>query len=187
MQFYGRVQDEVIAQPEAMAAHVARSREQLGKPFSVIFDQALVSAHDRLVASPRDASAKVDFVTTYHLVIESTLGLTAFEFVTRFLRENDLLPGFVNGYSHVHHDEQRHIGYGVWFLRDAVGRDPALADRVRATLRDLLPAVASALAPPDRDGADWEALGATSDEIREFAIKGLTRRLKVVGVPLDSL
>jgi ribonucleoside-diphosphate reductase beta chain len=187
MQFYGRVQDEVIAQPDAIAAHVARSREQLGEPFSVIFDQALVSAHDRLAASPRDAAAKVDFVTTYHLVIESTLGLTAFEFITRFLRESGLLPGFVEGYSHIHHDEQRHIGYGVWFLRDAAGRDPALADRVRVTLRDLLPAVASALAPPDRDGTDWEALGATGEEIRDFALQGLKRRLKIVGVPLESL
>jgi ribonucleoside-diphosphate reductase beta chain len=187
MQFYGRVQDEVIAQPEAIAAHVARSREQLGEPFSVIFDQALVSAHDRLAASPHDAAAKVDFVTTYHLVIESTLGLTAFEFITRFLRESGLLPGFVEGYSHIHHDEQRHIGYGVWFLRGAAGRDPALAERVRVTLRDLLPAVASALAPPDRDGSDWEALGATGEEIRDFALQGLKRRLKIVGVPLESL
>src|SRR5205814_9170946 len=48
MQFYGRVQDEVIAEPDVIAAHVARSRLQLGEPFSVIFDQALVSAHDRL-------------------------------------------------------------------------------------------------------------------------------------------
>jgi ribonucleoside-diphosphate reductase beta chain len=187
MQFYARVQDEVIARPETIAVHVARSREQLGEPFSVIFDQALVSAHDRLVASPRDAAAKIDFVTTYHLVIESTLGLTAFEFITRYLHENELLPGFVDGYSHIHHDEQRHIGYGVWFLRDAVERDPALADQVRLTLRDLLPATAAALAPPDRDGADWEALGATSEEIRDFALQGLSRRLKIVGVPLDSL
>jgi ribonucleoside-diphosphate reductase beta chain len=187
MQFYARMQDEVIAEPEAIAAHVARSREELGEPFSVIFDQALVSAHDRLAANPDDAAAKVDFVTTYHLVIEATLGLTAFEFITRFLRENELLPGFVDGYSHIHHDEQRHIGYGVWFLREAAARDPALAERIRVTLRELLPATAAALAPPDRESTDWEALGATSEEIRDFALQGLTRRLKIVGVPLDSL
>jgi ribonucleoside-diphosphate reductase beta chain len=187
MQFYGRVQDEVIAQPETIAAHVARSREELGEPFSVIFDQALVSAHDRLAANPGDAAAKVDFITTYHLVIESTLGLTAFEFITRFLRENELLPGFVEGYSRIHHDEQRHIGYGVWFLREAASRDPALSERIRVTLRELLPATAAALAPPDREGTDWEALGATSEEIRDFALQGLTRRLKIVGVPLESL
>jgi ribonucleoside-diphosphate reductase beta chain len=187
MQFYARVQDEVVAQPAVIAAHVARSREELGDSFRVIFDEALVSAHDRLAANPRDPGAKVDFVTTYHLVIESTLGLTAFEFITQYMTDNGVLPGFVEGYTHIHHDEQRHIGWGVWFLREAVKRDAALGDRVRAKLRDLLPAVASALAPPDREGTDWEALGASGDEIRAFALNGLTRRLKIVGVPLDTL
>jgi ribonucleoside-diphosphate reductase beta chain len=186
MQFYARFQDEVIAEPGTIAAHVARSRRELGESFAVIFDEALVSAHDRLVASPNDAGAKVDFVTAYHLVIESTLGLTAFEFITRYLNTNQLLPGFVDGYSHIHHDEQRHIGYGVWFLQTAA-REPTLADRIRGTLRQLLPSVAVALAPPDREATDWEALGATSDEIRNYALTGLTRRLNIIGVPLNSL
>jgi ribonucleoside-diphosphate reductase beta chain len=187
MQFYARFRDDVIAEPQTIADHVSRSREELGESFAVIFDQALVQAHERLAANPRDAGAKVEFVTIYHLLIEATLGLTAFEFITRYLRDNELLPGFVEGYSSIHHDEQRHIGYGIWFLREVVVRDPALGDRVRQTLRDLLPAVAAALAPPDREETDWEALGASGDEIRDFALSGLTRRLNVVGVPLTSL
>jgi hypothetical protein len=59
-----------------------------------------------------------------------------------------------------------------------------VADEVRATLAALLPAVAESLTPPDRDGTDWEALGASSQEIREFALGGLTRRLKIIGVEL---
>jgi ribonucleoside-diphosphate reductase beta chain len=187
MQFYARFRDEVIADPQTIAAHVARSRQELGDSFEVIFDQALVQAHERLAANPRDAAAKVEFVTVYHLLIEATLGLTAFEFITRYLRGHDLLPGFVEGYGRIHHDEQRHIGYGIWFLRESAGRDAELADRVHETLRDLLPSVAAALAPPDREGTDWEALGASGDEIRDFALQGLTRRLAIVGVPLSSV
>jgi ribonucleoside-diphosphate reductase beta chain len=187
MQFYARYQDEVIADPAAIAEHVARARDQLSPAFSEVFDVALVEAHQRLVDNPADRAAKVAFVTTYHLIIESTLGLTAFEFITRYLERQQLLPGFVEGYTRIHHDEHRHIGYGVWFLRDAVASDPGLGDTVRATLRDLLPAVADSLTPPDRGGTDWDALGASSGEIREFALGGLTRRLKVVGVPLDTL
>jgi ribonucleoside-diphosphate reductase beta chain len=187
MQFYARVQDDVIDHPAAIAAHVARSREQLGESFAVIFDQALVSAHDRLAADPLNPVAKVDFVTTYHLLIESVLGLTAFEFITRYLRENELLPGFIDGYSHIHHDEQRHIGWGVWYLREAAGRDSELGEQIRRTLRQLLPAAASALAPPDREGTDWQALGASSADISQFALTGLTRRLNIIGVPLESL
>jgi ribonucleoside-diphosphate reductase beta chain len=187
MQFYARFQDEVIADPQAIADHVARAREFLSPAFSDVFDKALVQAHERLVANPDDAGAKVEFVTTYHMVIEGTLGLTAFNFITAYLERESLLPGFVEGYSRIHHDEQRHIGYGVWFLREAIHQSPELADNVRATLRSLLPAVAQALTPPDREGTDWEALGAGSDEIREFAVGGLSRRLNIVGVPLDSL
>ena len=187
MQFYARFRDEVIAEPQTIAAHVSRSREELGDSFEVIFDQALVQAQARLAANPRDAGAKVEFVTIYHLLIEATLGLTAFEFITRYLRDNDLLPGFVAGYTNIHHDEQRHIGYGIWFLREAVRRDAELGDRVRHTLRELLPAVAAALAPPDRAGAGDDMLGAGPDEIRDFALNGLTRRLNIVGVPLTSL
>ena len=187
MQFYARFQDEVIADPQAIGAHVDRARAQLSPAFSAIFDDALVQAHERLVARPADAGAKVDFVTTYHMVIEGTLGLTAFNFITRYLGRASLLPGFVEGYSKIHHDEQRHIAYGTWFLREAVREDPALAENVRQTLRSLLPVVAESLTPPEREGADWDALGATSEEIRDFAASGLSRRLKIVGVPLDSL
>jgi ribonucleoside-diphosphate reductase beta chain len=187
MQFYARYQDEVVADAGAIASHVGRARELLSPAFASIFDEALVQAHERLTAEPADARAKVEFVTTYHMVIEGTLGLTAFNFITAHLTRAEQLPGFVEGYSKIHHDEQRHIAYGTWFLRESVRAEPAHADAVRATLRSLLPAVAQALTPADRDGTDWQALGATSDQIRDFAISGLSRRLEIVGVPLDSL
>ena len=149
MQFYARFQDEVIADRAAIGDHVARSRARLSPAFSMVFDEALVQAHQRLVANPADPRAKVAFVSTYHLVIEGTLGLTAFEFITRYLERTGLLPGFVDGYTRIHHDEHRHIGYGIWYLQTAVADDPALGEQIRETLRELLPAVAASLAPPD--------------------------------------
>jgi ribonucleoside-diphosphate reductase beta chain len=184
MQFYARFQDEVVAAPERIAAHVARARDHVSDAFRHIFDEVLVDAHERLVAAPEDLAAKVRFVTIYHLVLESTLGLTSFKFVTDYLRDNSLLPGFVNGYSKIHHDETRHIGYGVWFLRETVATDPEMADIVRDTLRELLPSVAESLNPPG-DGAG-DVLGIDEDELRSFALDGLSRRLKIVGVPLES-
>jgi ribonucleoside-diphosphate reductase beta chain len=185
MQHYARVQNEVVADPAAIAVHVERARAQLSDAFRTIFDEKLVNAHLRLVADPRDRGAKVDFVTTYHLVIEATLGLTSFHFITELLSARALLAGFVEGYTRIHHDEQRHIAYGTWFLREAVRADPALADNVRVTLRDLLPAVAESLTPPGEAGSS--ALPATPEEIRDFALSGLTRRLNIIGVPLSSL
>ncbi len=187
MQFYARFQDEVVAEPAAVAAHVERAREQISPAFRAIFDTALVEAHEQLVANPGDAAAKVRFVTLYHQILEGTLGLTSFNFVTGFLEREELLPGFVDGYGKIHHDEQRHIAYGTWYLRQAVAETPALGDVVRTTLRELLPAVAESLTPPDRGGTDWDALGASAEQIRDFAIGGLERRLKIIGVPLSSL
>jgi len=182
MQFYARFQDEVVADPQAIGAHVARARAQLSPAFSVVFDEALVQAHERLVANPSDAGAKVDFVTTYHMVIEGTLGLTAFNFIVRYLERESLLAGFVEGYSKIHHDEQRHIAYGTWFLREAVAEDPAMAEVVRARLVNLLPAVAESVSPPS-EGA-WDALGVEDGELGAYGLNALTRRLNVIGVSL---
>ena len=185
MQFYARFRDEVIAEPATITAHVEQAREQVSPAFRKIFDGALVEAHERLVAAPDDFAAKVRFVTIYHIVLESTLGLTTFRFITQYLEREGLLPGFVEGYSKIHHDETRHIGYGVWFLREAVRQDESAADTIRQTLGELLPAVAESLTPPESGGdTDFDALGVSTDELREFALNGLTRRLDIIGAPL---
>ncbi len=185
MQFYARFQDEVVSEPALIAAHVERAREQVSPAFRTIFDDKLVAAHERLVANPGDADAKVAFVTIYHLILEATLGLTTFEFSTRFMEREGVLPGFVAGYTKIHHDEHRHIGYGIWYLRQAVAEDSAMGDVVRTTLGELLPAVAESLKPPE--GADVSVLGASAEELRDFALDGLTRRLNIIGVPLNTL
>jgi ribonucleoside-diphosphate reductase beta chain len=187
MQFYARFRDEVVAEPQLIAAHVERAREQLSDSFRELFDGALVELHDELVANPGDLAAKVRFITLYHLVLESTLVLTTFKFVTDYLNGEGLLPGFVEGYSRIHHDETRHIGYGVWFLREAVRARPELAEAVRETLRALLPSIAETLKPPGDEAGSGELLGVTEGEIREFALAGLTRRLKLIGVPLETV
>jgi ribonucleoside-diphosphate reductase beta chain len=188
MQFYARFQDEVVAEPATVAAHVERARREVTPAFRKIFDEALVQAHERLVANPGEPAAKVRFVTIYHLILEATLGLTTFRFATEYLERERLLPGFVKGYGHIHHDETRHIGYGIWFLRETVRESPEAADTVRGTLRELLPSVAEALGGAgDGGGPDIERLGVSTDDVRAFALDGLTRRLDIIGVPLSSL
>ncbi len=185
MQFYARFQDEVIAAPQTIAAHVERARRQVSDAFRFIFDEQLVAAHDALLAEPQSLAAKVRFVSIYHLVLEATLGLTSHKFTTDYLTREGLLAGFVDGYSQIHHDETRHIGYGIWFLRESVRTHPETADVLRQTLRELLPAVADSLKPPG-DGAG-EALGIDESDLRSFALDGLTRRLDIIGVPLSTL
>jgi ribonucleoside-diphosphate reductase beta chain len=184
MQFYKRFQDEVITDPATIAAHVARSREVLGEPFKRIFDEALVQAHDRLLRDPRDRAAKVDFVTIYHMILEGTLGLITSHFLLDLLQERELLPGFVDGYSRIAADEQRHIAYGTWFLREAVAGDERMGQLVRDRLLDLLPAVAATVAPPSKGAFD--ALGVDDGALARFGLETLNRRLSIIGVSLDT-
>ena len=184
MQFYARFQNEVVADPDAIAGHVGRARTLLGEPFKKVFDEALVDAHERLRREPRNRETKVDFVTIYHMIIEGTLGITASHFLLDFLRERDLLPGFADGYGRIAADEQRHIAYGTQFLQRAVAEDPQMAEVVRARLMDLLPAVAESVSPPS-EGA-WDVLGVEDGELAGYGLNALTRRLNVIGVQLQG-
>jgi ribonucleoside-diphosphate reductase beta chain len=184
MQFYARFQNEVIADPAAIGSHVTRAREVLGEPFRKVFDEALVEAHDLLRREPQNREAKVDFVTIYHMVIEGTLGLVTSHFLLDLLREREQLPGFVDGYSRIAADEQRHIAYGTWFLREAVAEGPAMAEVVKKRILDLLPAVAEAVSPPE-EGA-FDALGIDDGALAEFGLGALNRRLKMIGVSLAA-
>jgi ribonucleoside-diphosphate reductase beta chain len=186
MQFYARFQDEVVATPADVASHVERARSEVSDAFRQIFDVALVDAHEQLLAAPNELAAKLRFITIYHLILESTLGLTSFKFITDYLNQNKLLPGFVAGYTKIHHDETRHIGYGVWFLRETIRAFPEQADTLRLTLRELLPHVAESLKLPG-DGDTPSLLGVSEDDVRGFALEGLTRRLEIIGVPLETV
>jgi hypothetical protein len=51
----------------------------------------------------------------------------------------------------------------------------------------VLPAVAESLKPPGDDEGSGEVLGVTEDQIRQFALDGMTRRLDIIGVPLATV
>jgi ribonucleoside-diphosphate reductase beta chain len=101
-----------------------------------------------------------------------------------FLRERDVLPGFVDGYGRIAADEQRHIAWGTYFLQQAVQADPQMADVVRRRIFDLLPAVAESVSPPS-EGA-WDVLGVEDGALGQFGLNALTRRLKIIGVSLEE-
>ena len=143
-----------------------------------------MKAHDRLRLNPGDREAKVDFVTIYHMVLEGTLGIVTSHFLLDLLRERELLPGFADGYGRIASDEQRHIAYGTWFLREAVQADPTMGAVVRGRILDLLPYVAESLSPPG-EGA-LEVLDVDDGALAKFGLDALNRRLKIIGVSLDA-
>jgi ribonucleoside-diphosphate reductase beta chain len=188
MQFFDRFLQEVVgvADPD-IHSRLDRMRANVNDAFVKLFDEELVQAGKRLIDDPSDIEAKVDYVTTYHMVIEGTLALTGQQFMTRFYVENDLMPGFVEGFEKVARDEHRHVAYGTWFLKETAGKDSGLAERMRSKIVELLPVAAEVLVPIGHKlGEDWELLGYTATEVNEFAYQSLTRRLKAIGVPLQA-
>jgi ribonucleoside-diphosphate reductase beta chain len=188
MQFFDRFYKEVVGlEQDDFEGRLQRVREELNDAFGRLFDEALVEAGKRLIADPSDREAKVDFVTTYHMVIEGTLALTGQNFITDYFEKEGIFPGFVEGFQNVARDEHRHVAYGTWYLQRSAGEDETLAKRMQAKLQELIPIAAGVLVPPGtREGEDWELLGYTSQEVNEFAFKSLSRRLKAIGVPLPT-
>jgi ribonucleoside-diphosphate reductase beta chain len=184
-QHFNNFYTQVLGYDGTFEDRLERARGDLNDSFKVLFDEVLVDANRRLLADPGDMEAKVDFVTTYHMVIEGTLALTGQDTLTRVFEERGILPGFLEGFRRISQDEHRHVAYGTWFLQQKARQDPALARRIQKTLQELIPIAAGVLTPRGYDiGDSYEILGVRSDEVHGFAFQALTRRLKVIGVSL---
>jgi ribonucleoside-diphosphate reductase beta chain len=187
MQFFDRYYREVIGlDKEGIAERLAFARNDVTDAFVELFDEKLVEMGRRLNADPSDVDAKVDFITTYHMVIEGTLALTGQHFMLDYYESRDLMPGFAEGFANIARDEHRHVAYGTWFLQQKCGEERYRA-RVQQTLNELLPLAAGVLVPKGYAlGDDYEFFGYTSQEQAEFAYSALSRRLKVIGVGLPT-
>src|SRR5712691_2152202 len=94
MQFFDRFYKEVVGlEQKDIEGRLQRVREELNDAFVKLFDESLGEAHELLVQDPKDMGAKVDFVTTYHMVIEGTLALTGQRFITDYFESEGILPG----------------------------------------------------------------------------------------------
>jgi ribonucleoside-diphosphate reductase beta chain len=184
-QHFNNFYRHVVGYDGSFEDRLDRARADLNDAFKTLFDGVLVDANQRLLADPTDLEAKVDFVTTYHMVIEGTLALTGQDALTRIFEERGILPGFLEGFRKISQDEHRHVAYGTWFLQQKARQDPVLARRIQQTLAELIPIAAGVLTPRGYEvGDQYEILGVRSDEVHGFAFRALSRRLKVIGVSL---
>ncbi len=186
-QHFNRLFEEVLRFDGSFEDRLEQAREDLNEDYFTLFDGHLVDAHRALLADPANLEAKVDFVTTYHMVIEGTLALTGQRFQTERMERRGVLPGHLEGFRRISQDEHRHVAYGTWFLQQKA-RDPALARRVQDKLAETLPSAAGVLVPPGyKLGDEYEYLGFSSAEMNEFAFTALSRRLKVIGIGLPAV
>jgi len=192
MQFFDRFWREVFLPDEQESeAAVSQARARCNEAFTELFDRRLMGAVDRLRLDPRDVDAKVEAVTIYHLIVEGMLGLAGQHFALEYLRTNEILPGIAEGFANVKRDEHRHVAWGTWFLREKCRESDRHGAIVQDTLMELLPVAAGVMVEDGVgvcDGLDEsEYLGYPSIELNLYALRGLSRRLKVIGGATEEI
>jgi ribonucleoside-diphosphate reductase beta chain len=186
-QHFNRLYEQVFRIDGSFEDRIERARRDLTPDYFKLFDGYLVDDHQALLADPSSIEAKVDFVTTYHMVIEGTLALTGQYFQSDNMERRGILPGHLKAFNLISQDEHRHVAWGTWFLQQKA-RDPDLAQRIQDKLVETLPSAAGVLVPPGFQlGEDYEYLGYSAQEMNEFAFTALSRRLKVIGVGLPAV
>jgi ribonucleoside-diphosphate reductase beta chain len=185
-QHFNNLWEEVLRHDGSFEERLEDCRRGLNDDYFRLFDGLLVEANQALIENPRDIEAKIDFVVTYHMVIEGTLALTGQFFQTDWLERQQVMPGHLSGFKKISQDEHRHVAYGTWFLQQKA-RDAGHARRIQQRLQETLPAAAGVLVPPGHKlGDDYLYMGYTSQEMNEFAFTALSRRLRVIGVGLGE-
>ena len=180
--FFNRFYEEVgVLEADDLGGRLSETSAHLSPNFVTLFDEMLHSRVDRLAREPEDLETLVEAITLYHMVIEGMLALTGQHFIINYNEDQGTLPGFVQGFNNVARDEHRHVAFGARFLRDMAQRDGRYRDAIQRTLVECGPAADGVLAPPwYEDG--MEVFGVSLEETREFAMKALERRLKVIGL-----
>src|SRR3954449_8450607 len=180
--FFNRFYEEVgVLEADSLQGRLEETSAHLNPKFRELFDEMLKSRVDRLAVEPEDLETLVEAVTLYHMVIEGMLALTGQHFIIEYNEQAGTLPGFVEGFNNVARDEHRHVAFGARFLRDMAGRGDQYREAIVRTLAESGPAADGVLTPPwYEEGV--ELFGYTLEETREFAMKALDRRLKVIGL-----
>ncbi|HEX6713641.1 MAG TPA: hypothetical protein VF066_09650, partial [Thermoleophilaceae bacterium] len=180
--FFNRFYEEVgVLEADSLQGRLEETSAHLNPKFRVLFDEMLKSRVDRLAADPEDLEALVEAVTLYHMVIEGMLALTGQHFIIDYNETVGTLPGFVEGFNKVARDEHRHVAFGSRFLREMAQRDDKYREAIVRTLGESGPVADGVLTPPWYEEGQ-ELFGVSIDETREFAMKALDRRLKVIGL-----
>ena len=190
--FFGRFFEEVVGVSGGLPATLEQLRPGVLGGFRKVFAEDLASATDLVRANPGDYGAWVEGVTIYHLMVEGMLALTGQKFLLAVLRDLGVLPGFYAGFTAVARDESRHVNFGVWALREAGRRDPALLDRACESVLRLLEPACRTIAAPERryaaePGISPENLRVSPYDVRAFSLNSLTKRLRVAGIAEEVL
>src|ERR1700716_1334079 len=185
--FFDRWWREVVGtESKNLKDLLAEIRPDTNEGYNTLFYDRLPSTAQRLARNPKDFDAFVEGITLYHIVIEATLALTGQRFELESMRELGTTDrGFYRGFTAVARDESRHVNFGIKVLQEAV-RDDAerFAPLIQRTLVECLPLISGTIHPPDE--RYFSEFGRSEDEVLEFAMNALNKRLRSIGINLAA-
>lgn len=144
--------------------------------------EGLVEASQKIHNEPKNMAYLVEGVTLYHIIAEGTLALAGQRNVLNRNKRFGWYPGFQQGFTAVARDESRHVLFGVRFLRDMVQQHPAYADVIRDTITRWMPQIQEILHLSEFQRALLVSFGEDPDDIINFGMNALRKKLKVIGV-----
>jgi hypothetical protein len=184
--FFKRFMQEVVETGDGtVAGTLEATRPELTWGFVKTFAML-----DRVVDELRGDRSRTKLaqaVAMYHFVVEATLAQPGQHFITDYLTQRDLLPGFRSGMHNVSLDEQRHIGFGVKLLRDLAAEDSEVPEAVAEQMRAVLPFSLGVFVPPNWDTRYVECFGFTLEQIYEEGARSFEAKFKAAGLPVDEL
>jgi hypothetical protein len=184
--FFNRFMKEVVGiGGDSIGDSLAIIEPQLSWGFRKVFAR-LEKMCDELRRDPSIPQLAAG-VALYHVIIEATLAQPGQHFITSYLEDRDIMPGFRAGMENVAADEQRHIGFGVKLLHDLRKMDPEVPHAVADLLREVMPWTINVLVPPGWDERYIETFGFTMEDLGEQGAMSLETKLRSAGMPLDEL
>jgi hypothetical protein len=185
--FFHRFMEEVVERGDGtVGGALAATEPELTWGFRRTFEHL-----DRVTGElrrDRSRAALARAVTMYHFIVEASLAQPGQHFIQDYLARRDMLPGFREGMDHVAADEQRHIGFGVKLLHDLAKEDPVeVPEAVADLLREVFPVSVAVFVPPGFNREYTECFGFTLEEIYTEGARSFESKLRMAGLPLESL
>src|SRR3954451_5818222 len=185
--FFHRFMHEVVERGDGTVAGALRATEpELTWGFRRTF--AMLDEVTGELRRARSPTPLARAVTLCHAIVEATLAQPGQHFIEDYLTRRDLLPGFREGMKHVAQDEQRHIGFGVKLLHDLAREDPEeIPAAVADLLREVFPVSIAVFVPPDSNEDYVSCFGFTLEQVYTEAARSFESKLRMAGLPLESL